>query len=83
MRQDRHAAPFALELLEEHRHGKTVEELSRETGIPADRIEMRLRAAAAFLQRTSKGDRMHLEDRSRQDRFGRRLLARKNSAVRS
>jgi hypothetical protein len=57
MRQDRHAAPFAVELLEEHRNGKSVEELSRETGIPAERIEMRLRAAATFLKRTSEGDK--------------------------
>jgi hypothetical protein len=55
MRQDRHATPFALELLKEHRNGKSVEELSRETGIPAERIEMRLAAAAAFLKRTSEG----------------------------
>ncbi len=58
MKQDRRARPFALELLEEHRNGKSVEELSRETGIPAERIEMRLRAAAAFLKRTSEGGRI-------------------------
>ena len=55
MKQDRHATPFAVELLEEHRNGKSVEELSRETGIPADRIEMRLKAAATFLKRNSEG----------------------------
>ncbi len=46
--------PFALQLLEEHRNGKTVEQLSRETGIPADRIEMRLKAAVAYLERLPK-----------------------------
>ena len=58
MRQDRHATPFALELLKEHRNGKSVEELSRETGIPAERIEMRLAAATAFLKRTTEGGRI-------------------------
>ena len=43
--------PLAVELLEAYRNGKSVEELSSETGIPADRIEVRLRAAAAFLRR--------------------------------
>ncbi len=55
MKHDRDATPFAVKLLEEHRSGKSVEELSRETGIPAERIEMRLRAAATFLKRTSEG----------------------------
>ena len=53
MREDRRLKPFALQLLEEHRNGKSVEELSRETGIPAERIGMRLSAAADFLERTS------------------------------
>ncbi len=46
--------PFAVYLLEEHRNGKTVEQLVRETGIPSGRIEMRLNAAAAYLQRLSE-----------------------------
>jgi hypothetical protein len=53
MREDQQLQPFALELLEEHRNGKSVEELSRETGIPAERIGMRLSAAVDFLERTS------------------------------
>jgi hypothetical protein len=42
--------PFALSLLRQHQSGKTVEALSVETGIPAERIEMRLKAAAAYLR---------------------------------
>jgi hypothetical protein len=42
--------PFALHLLREYQRGKTVEGLSLETGIPLERIEMRLRAAAAHIR---------------------------------
>ena len=42
--------PFALSLLKEYQRGKTVEALSRETGIAAERIEMRLKAAAAHIR---------------------------------
>jgi len=42
--------PFALSLLKEYQRGKTVEALSRETGITAERIEMRLKAAAAHIR---------------------------------
>jgi hypothetical protein len=45
------AKPFAIQLLEQHQKGKTVEQLSRDTGIPADRIEMRLNVATAYVQR--------------------------------
>jgi hypothetical protein len=51
MRGDWSPRPFALQLLEQHWNGKTVEQLSCETGIPSERIEMRLRAAMAYLQR--------------------------------
>ncbi len=46
--------PFAVQLLEECRKGKTVEQLSGETGIPADRIETRLKGAAGYLERLPK-----------------------------
>ena len=46
--------PFALELLRQHLNGKTVEQLSRETGIPPKRIEMRLEAALLFVTRDMK-----------------------------
>jgi len=51
MQGDWSAKPFALQLLEQHRNGKTVKELARETGIPSKRIEMRLKAATAYLLR--------------------------------
>jgi hypothetical protein len=57
MRGTRRVTPFAVQLLEEHRDGKSVEELSSETGIPAERIEMRLNAAADYLRRGAETDR--------------------------
>lgn len=54
MRGNWPAIPFALQLLEQHWNGKTVEQLSRETGIPSDRVEMRLNAAEVYLQRLSE-----------------------------
>jgi len=54
MSMNRRVAPLAVELLEAYRNGKSVEELSNETGIPADRIEVRLRAAAVFLRRAKE-----------------------------
>ena len=53
MRGDWSTEPFALQLLEQHRSGRTAEHLSREMGIPPERVEMRLRAATAYLQRLS------------------------------
>ena len=50
MRGDWPAMPSALQLLEQHWNGKTVEQLPRETGIPTDRVEMRLNAAEVYLQ---------------------------------
>ena len=38
--------PFALQLYREFLDGKSIAELSGETGIPAERIERRLRVAA-------------------------------------
>lgn len=51
MREDWQPKPFAIQLLEQHQNGKSVEELSRDTGIPVERIEMRLKAAKAHLLR--------------------------------
>jgi len=53
MSGDGQAIPFALQLLEKHWNGKTVEQLTRETGIPSDRMNMRLNAADLYLQRLS------------------------------
>ena len=45
--------PFAIELYESYQQGVSVEELSRQTGISAARIEQRLRAAAEYLKEPS------------------------------
>jgi hypothetical protein len=66
MRGNRQVKPFAVELLKEYRNGKSVEELSHETGIPAERIDIRLRAAAEFLTRTSGRARMSVGGRQRE-----------------
>ena len=49
--------PLAVELLEAYSSGKSVGELASKTGISADWIEIRLRAAAAFLRRTTEDGR--------------------------
>jgi len=46
--------PFAVQLLDEYLNGKSLEQLSRETGIPAARILMRLKAAFLYLGRSAK-----------------------------
>jgi hypothetical protein len=50
MQGDWSAKPFAIQLLEQHQNGKTAEQLSRDTGIPVDRVEMRLNAASAYVR---------------------------------
>ncbi len=42
--------PFAVQLYQQFRGGKTALELARETGIPLERIEQRIRAAEVYLQ---------------------------------
>ncbi len=41
--------PFALEIYRRHMEGESVEQLSAALGIPADRVEQRIRAAAAYV----------------------------------
>ena len=43
--------PFAVVIYRGYLDGKTVEQLSTDFGISIERIEQRLRAAAAYLQR--------------------------------
>ncbi len=43
--------PFAVQIYRCHLKGETVEQLAARYGIPPDRIERRLRAAADFLAR--------------------------------
>ena len=48
--------PFAIELYEEYQSGKTAQQLAQETGIPLERIKLRLRAAAAHQKRCNGAD---------------------------
>jgi DNA-directed RNA polymerase specialized sigma24 family protein len=43
--------PFALEIYRRYLNGETVAQLSEELGIPAKRIEQRLRAAEEYIRR--------------------------------
>lgn len=43
--------PFALQIYRRVLNGETVQQLSAELGIPKERIERRLRAAAAYYRR--------------------------------
>jgi DNA-directed RNA polymerase specialized sigma24 family protein len=43
--------PFALVLYRRHRDGETIEELAAAFGIPEDRVEVRIRAAATHIER--------------------------------
>jgi hypothetical protein len=47
--------PFALQLYRRFLDGDTIAELALELGIPAERIEIRIRAAARYWQ-TRKGE---------------------------
>ena len=42
--------PFALEIYERFLNGESIRQLADELQIPADRIELRLRAAALYLK---------------------------------
>lgn len=47
--------PFALEIYRRYIAGESVHQLSAALGIPADRVETRVRAAAAYIRsRTQK-----------------------------
>ena len=43
--------PFAVEIYWRFMQGETVEQLAEKLGIPAERIEQRIRAAAAYVER--------------------------------
>ena len=42
--------PFAMELYRRHLRGETVQQLAGELGIPVERVEQRIRAAAFYLK---------------------------------
>ena len=46
--------PFAVEIYRRYLNGETIEELSRELGIPRERIEDRIRAAEAYVTRLAR-----------------------------
>ena len=43
--------PFAMEIYDRHLRGDTVEAIAAEMRIPRDRVEQRLRAAEAWIER--------------------------------
>jgi hypothetical protein len=47
--------PFALTIYREHLRGKSVEQLSRQLGIPPERIALRLQAVRRWLTSQSRG----------------------------
>jgi hypothetical protein len=46
--------PFAVQVYRRHLQGESVKQLAARYGIPPDRIERRLRAAADYLARQSR-----------------------------
>jgi len=46
--------PFAVEVYERFLNGESIRQLADELQIPADRIELRLRAAALYLRRRAE-----------------------------
>ena len=46
--------PFAVEVYRRYLSGETIDELSRELGIPRERIEDSIRAAEAYVSRQTK-----------------------------
>jgi hypothetical protein len=46
--------PFAFELYRRYLSGETVQQLSNELQIPADRIDQRIRAAAKYMERNQR-----------------------------
>ena len=61
--------PFAVEVFERFLEGKSIRELADELQIPADRVELRLRAAALYLEHQAQSGRIELPSRYR-DHYG-------------
>jgi hypothetical protein len=53
-KHERRQEPFAIELYERFLNGESADRLASNLGIRIDRVEMRLRAAAAFLNPRDK-----------------------------
>jgi hypothetical protein len=58
--------PFAIEIYERFLNGESVQQLSIGLGIPADRIELRLRAAMYLKSRPNLSADVSLLDRQRE-----------------
>lgn len=50
------AEPFAMQLYRRYRGGETIQQLSSELAIPAERIRQRIEAAAAHRERSRQTD---------------------------
>jgi DNA-directed RNA polymerase specialized sigma24 family protein len=61
--------PFAVEVFERFLKGESIRELADELQIPADRVEVRLRAAALYLEDHPKSGPIELPSRYR-DHYG-------------
>jgi DNA-directed RNA polymerase specialized sigma24 family protein len=61
--------PFAVEVFERFLKGESIRELADELQIPADRVEVRLRAAALYLEDQAKSGPIELPSRYR-DHYG-------------
>jgi DNA-directed RNA polymerase specialized sigma24 family protein len=61
--------PFAVEVFERFLKGESIRQLADELQIPADRVELRLRAAALYMERRAKSGPVELPSRYR-DHYG-------------
>lgn len=58
--------PFAVEVYERFLNGESIRQLADELQIPADRIELRLRAAALYLRHQAEGGAIEMQPNGRQ-----------------
>ena len=61
--------PFAVEVYERFLKGESIRQLADALQIPADRVELRLRAAALYLEHQANSNPIELPSRYR-DRYG-------------
>lgn len=61
--------PFAVEVFDRFLKGESIRQLADELQIPADRVELRLRAAALYLERQTKSGSVELPSLCR-DQYG-------------
>jgi len=58
--------PFAVEVFERFLKGESIRQLADDLQIPADRVELRLRAAALYLERQAKSNPIDMPARHRE-----------------